>query len=275
MIRDLVVNLNVGTDLDPAAAFAMSIARRFDAHVAAVAFAYDPALTPAIIDGLSADWLEAQRGENLAAAHHAGERFEAAAQSEGVRVQHHVVYSSLSGAATRFARIARDFDLSVVVQPAPPVALPEDLIFEATLFGSGRPTVVVPYTQNRGLTLGHVLVLWDHSRNAARAVADALPFLIRSETVEIVVVTQKREGLDATAGIAAHLARHEVNVVDVRHLVAPDMDVSKAVLSYAADCGASFIVMGGYGHSRLRQFILGGATSGMLQEMTVPVLMAH
>jgi nucleotide-binding universal stress UspA family protein len=76
------------------------------------------------------------------------------------------------------------------------------------------------------------------------------------------------------AGIAEHLARHDLNV-ELKRLVATDMDVSNAILSYAGDCGADFIVMGGYGHSRLREFILGGVTRGMLQSMTVPVLMAH
>jgi nucleotide-binding universal stress UspA family protein len=276
MIKDLVVNLAAGADRDPAAAFAISIAAAYQAHVAGIAFAYDPAITPTVMDGLSAGWIDAQRAENLAAAQQTSGRFEEAARREGVSAEHRIIESSLGAAANRFARIARHFDLSVVGQTAPDLALPGDLLIEAALFESGRPTVVVPYIQSDGLKIEHVIVCWDHSRNAARAVADALPFLVRSKKVEIVMVTRNDGGYDDLpgAGIAEHLARHDLNVV-LKRLIAPDMDVSSAVLSYAADCGADLIVMGGYGHSRLREFILGGATYGMLQSMTVPVLMAH
>jgi nucleotide-binding universal stress UspA family protein len=134
----------------------------------------------------------------------------------------------------------------------------------------------VPYIQQDEIRLDHVLVCWDHSRNAARAAADAMPFLVRSKRVEIIMVTRADSKYDDLpgAGIAEHLARHDLNV-ELKRLIAPDMDVSNAILSYAADSGADFIVMGGYGHSRLREFVLGGATRGMLQSMTVPLLMAH
>jgi nucleotide-binding universal stress UspA family protein len=276
MIKDLVVNLTVGTDRDPAAEFATSIAATFQAHLAGIAFAYDPAITPTIMDGLSAGWIDAQRAENLAAAQAAVDRFEEAVRRQGVSAEHRIIESSLGAASNRFARIARHFDLSVVSQTAPDLAVPADLLIEAALFGSGRPAVVVPYIQKEELKLDHVLVCWDHSRNAARAVADALPFLVQSKKVEIVMVTRHENKYDDLpgAGIAEHLARHDLNV-ELKRLIAPDMDVANVVLSYAADCGADFLVMGGYGHSRLREFILGGATLGMLQSMTVPVLMAH
>jgi nucleotide-binding universal stress UspA family protein len=276
MIKDLVVNLNVGSDRDPAAQFAISIAARFEAHIAGIAFAYDPAITPTVIDGLSAGWIDAQRAENLAAAQQAADRFEAAVRRQGISGEHQIVEASLGSAANRFGRIARHFDLSVVGQTAPDLALPEDLIIEAALFQSGRPTVVVPYIQQDEIKLDHVLVCWDHSRYAARAAADALPFLLRSKRVEIVIVTRAGSKCDDLpgAGIAEHLARHDLNV-ELKRLIAPDMDVSNAILSYVSDSGADFIVMGGYGHSRLREFVLGGATRGMLQSMTVPVLMAH
>src|SRR5262249_8259054 len=121
-----------------------------------------------------------------------------------------------------------------------------------------------------------VLVCWDGSRNAARAIADALPFLKRAKTVEIVMVTGGSGKTDELPGadLGEHLARHDLTI-EVKRLVAADIDVSNVILSYAADCAADFIVMGGYGHSRLREFVLGGATRGVLESMTVPVLMAH
>src|SRR5712691_1128411 len=245
MIKDLVVNLTVGTDGDPAARFAISIAAKFEAHIAGIAFAYDPAITPTVMDGLSAGWVDALRTENRAAAQEAVDRFEAAAKREGLSAEHRIIEANLGRAANLFGRMARRFDLAVVGQTDPEQALPDDLLIEAALFESGRPVVVVPYIQTEDLKLGHILVCWDGSRNAARAIADSMPFLMRGKKVEIV------------------------------RLVAADLDVSNVILSYAADCAADFIVMGGYGHSRLREFILGGATRGILQSMMVPVLMAH
>jgi len=276
MIKDLVVNLTVGTDRDPAAQFAMSIAAEFEAHITGIAFAYDPVITPAVMDGLSAGWVDALRSENRAAAQEAVDRFEAVARREGLSAQHRIIEAALGRAANLFGRIARRFDLAVVSQTDPDRALPDDLLIEAALFESGRPLVVVPYIQQEDLKLGHVLACWDGSRNAARAIADSLPFLMRGKKVEIVIVAGGDGKADELPGadLGEHLARHGLNV-EVKRLVAADVDVSNVILSYAADRAADFIVMGGYGHSRLREFILGGATRGILQSMTVPVLMAH
>jgi nucleotide-binding universal stress UspA family protein len=276
VIKDLVVNLAVGTDRDPTAQFAISIAAKFEAHIAGIVFAYDPVITPTLMDGLSASWVDAQRAENRAIAQQAVDRFEAVAEREGLSAEHRVIEANLGQAANLFGRIARPFDLAVVGQTDPERALPDDLLIEAALFESGRPTVVVPYIQKEDLKLGHVLACWDGSRHAARAIADSLPFLMRAKKVEIVMVAGGDDKKDELPGadLGEHLARHRL-AVEVKRLVAADVDVSNVILSYAADCGADLIVMGGYGHSRLREFILGGATRGILQSMTVPVLMAH
>jgi len=276
MIKDLVVNLTVAADPDPAAQFAISIAAKFEAHIAGIAFAYEPVITPTVMNGLSAGWVDAQRAENRAAAEQAVERFEAAAKREGLSAEHRIIEANLGRGATLFGRIARCFDLAVVGQTDPEQALPDDLLIEGALFESGRPTVVVPYIQKDDLKLDRVLACWDGSRNAARAIADSLPFLVRGKKVEIVMVTSGDGKADEWPGVdlGQHLARHALTV-EVKRLVAADLDVSNVILSYAADCAADFIVMGGYGHSRLREFVLGGATRGILQSMTVPVLMAH
>jgi nucleotide-binding universal stress UspA family protein len=171
-----------------------------------------------------------------------------------------------------FDHLARRFDLSIVGQANPDVVVPQELIIEAALFQSGRPVVVVPYIQKTGLTLNRVLVRWDGGRQAAHAIADALPFLRRDKAVEIVVVATKPLKSDESprADIARHLAHHDLNV-DLKRVVTGCADVANTILSYAAD----FIVMGGYGHSRLREFILGGANRGLLSSMTIPALMSH
>jgi nucleotide-binding universal stress UspA family protein len=276
MIKDLVVNLTVGADRDPAAQFAISIAATFEAHIAGIAFAYDPVITPTVMDGLSAAWVDTQRTENRAAAQEAVDRFEAAAKREGLSAEHRIIEASLGGAANQFGSIARRFDLSVVGQMDPERMRPDDLLIESALFESGRPMVLVPYIQKDGLKLDRILVCWGGSRSAARAIADALPFLWRGKTIEIVMVASGSGKADELPGVdlGEHLARHDLDV-KVKRLVATAVDVSNVILSYAADCAADFIVMGGYGHSRLREFVLGGATRGILESMTVPVLMAH
>ena len=136
--------------------------------------------------------------------------------------------------------------------------------------------LIVPFIQKDRLKLDHVMVCWDGSRAAARAVADAMPFLTRSGTTSIVVAdTQSAKSADRPgADIAIHLTRHGVNAT-IERIPVNKIDVSSAILSYAADTGADLIVMGGYGHSRLREFILGGTTRGMLASMTKPTLMSH
>ena len=274
MIKDLVVKLTVGAERDRTAQFAISIAQAFDAHIAGIAFAYEPVIVPTVMDGLSAAWVDTQRSDNRAAAQAAIDRFEAVAT--GLRAEHRLIEASLGAAAGLFGRLARRFDLAVVGQTPPEAMLPDDLFVESALFESGRPTVVVPYIQEHGLKLGRVLACWDASHHAARAIADAMPFLRRGKTIEIVIVANARAPADEVPGadIGAHLARHGLSV-EVKRLVAEDTGVANAILSHAADSGADFIVMGGYGHSRLREFVLGGATRGMLAQMTVPVLMSH
>jgi nucleotide-binding universal stress UspA family protein len=150
------------------------------------------------------------------------------------------------------------------------------LIVEGALFGSGRPVVVVPYIQKSSAKLNRVMIAWDASRAAARAVGDAMPFLKRAKAIDVVIVASERAKSDEVPGadIGQHLARYNLNV-EVKRIVATDTDVANTLLSHAADTSADFIVMGGYGHSRLREFILGGATRGILQSMTIPVLMSH
>ena len=103
-----------------------------------------------------------------------------------------------------------------------------------------------------------------------------LPFLEKAKQVEIVIVASKAGKNDEVPGadLGQHLARHGLKV-DVKRITSPDIDVPSTILSYAADSSADMIVMGGYGHSRLREFILGGVTRGILESMTVPALMSH
>jgi nucleotide-binding universal stress UspA family protein len=107
-------------------------------------------------------------------------------------------------------------------------------------------------------------------------VGDAMPLLERAGAIEVVIVTNERPKSDEIPGadIGRHLARRGLKV-EVKRIVATDIDVASALLSHAADTGADFMVMGGYGHSRLREFVLGGVTRGILKSVTIPTLLSH
>ena len=275
MIKDLLVNLGTGIKDDATIDYAISLATVFDAHLAGAAFAED-AIPPAMLAGeVPAPWIEEMRQEAQEAAQAAVGRFEEATKRAGISAQAGWLPASLAGPAELFGRMARRFDLSIVRQAEPGSMTSRPLIIEAALFETGRPVLVVPYIQKGGVKLERVMLCWDGSRSAARAAGDALPFLQRAKTVEVAMVTEHGKS-DETPGadIAQHLARHGVTVV-VKQIVAPDAKISDVLLSHAADTSADLLVLGGYGHSRLREFVLGGVTRSILAAMTIPTLMSH
>jgi nucleotide-binding universal stress UspA family protein len=277
MIKDLLTNLSVGTARDGAMEFAVSVAAAFDAHLAGIAFVYEP-LAPVMIDsyGMPAEVIESQRVENEKAAKVAVGRFDEAARRAALSADARMLDAPVASAAGIFANIARRFDLSVIGQPEPDKPALDRLLVEASLFESGRPVLFVPYIQRTGLKLDRVMVCWDGSRSAARAAADAMPFIVRATAAELVIVASEPAKSDEMPGadIAHHLARHGAKV-EIKRIVSSETDVASTILSHAADTSADFLVMGGYGHSRLREFILGGVTRGILASMTIPTLMAH
>jgi nucleotide-binding universal stress UspA family protein len=276
MVKDIVVNLTGAAPQEFAADYAVSLARMFEAHIAGVGFIYEPVIPGTVLGGIPTDLIEAQREENTKAAKAATSRFEAAATRAGLSAEVRILDASVAGAADLFGRIARRFDLAVVGQARPKEGATEELLIEGALFESGRPVVVVPFVQTRAVTLERVLVCWDGSRPATRAIADALPFLRRAKAVDIVAVSGERGKGGELAGtnMALHLARHGLQV-ELKRVSAGNVDVPSAIRSHAAETGADFMVMGGYGHSRLREFILGGVTRTVLTSSTIPVLMSH
>ena len=175
---------------------------------------------------------------------------------------------------------ARHADLVILGQndpdhPPPPAGrqLAADV-----LMNSGRPILVVPYV-GRFETFGtKILVGWNSSREAVRAVNDAIPLLAKATSVTILEAfsTGRKPATDGatSADIARHLARHGI-AAEITRTGMDGIAASDALLSYAADISADLLVIGGYGHSRLRELILGGVTRELLQHMTLPVLMSH
>jgi len=275
MIKDIVVSLGLG-DKDPVATFAISVAETFEAHLLGVAFSFEPIIPGSVMGGIPPEFIETQRAEADKAATAAIARFEQAAKRSGISYETRILSTSVAGGAEELGRLARRFDLAIVGQANREEDEPIEIIDEGVLFESGRPVIVVPFIQKSGLKLDRVMVCWDGSRTATRAIADAIPFMQKAKQVEVVLVTAKGFKADEAPGadLAQHLARHNLKVT-LKRITSPDIDIASTILSYAADSNADMIVMGGYGHSRLREFVLGGVTRGILESMTVPTLMSH
>jgi nucleotide-binding universal stress UspA family protein len=275
VVKDIVVNLSGAGPQDFAANYAVSVGASFGAHVVGISFVYDPVIPDGSLGGIPVDVIEVQRDENRKTANTVIERFKARAKAAGVSAETHVLEGSIGGGAALFGRIARRFDLAVIGQAQRERGASDEVIIEAALFETGRPLLVVPYIQKEGLKLDRVIVCWDGGRTAARAIADAMPFLERAKAVDVVVIAEERKEEEiAAANMIHHLARHGISASEKR-MTKGDISIENIILSYAADSSADLLVMGGYGHSRWREFILGGVTRGILSSMTLPVLMSH
>lgn len=207
----------------------------------------------------------------------ARQNFEQIARRQGLSAEWRSVEGYPTGMTALHGRYA---DLILVGQPAP-----DD--FEAALFRpvpqevaltSGRPVLIIPYTGTWDEIGRHVLVGWNASREATRAVNDAIPLLADADSVTVLTIDPDEgpaeHGEVPGADIALHLARHGVKVA-TEATVSGGMDVGNVLLSRANDLAVDLLVMGAYGHSRFRELVLGGATRTVLESMTVPILMTH
>jgi nucleotide-binding universal stress UspA family protein len=277
MVKDILLNLECDESRNSALGYAISMAETLDAHLAGVAFAGRALLPGYPMLGIPSSTLTDILARSEKEGRSAIVRFEAAAKRNLLSVEPRLIADSELRPPDIFSAMARRFDLSVIMQSDDARGANNDVLIEAALFGSGRPVIVVPYIQKDGLKLNRIVCCWDGSRAAARAVNDALPLLKKAQVVELfIVANEKTRNERETRGvdIGNHLARHGVKV-EIKIASATDIGVSDAILSHVADCSASMIVMGGYGHSRLREFVLGGVTRGILSTMTVPVFMSH
>jgi nucleotide-binding universal stress UspA family protein len=200
--------------------------------------------------------------------------FDNLAAAAGISAESRVIELLSGGGLDGFVHEVRLADLVVVGQDDPdrPEPVRESLI-ESILFHAGAPLLLVPRKAAPKLDGRRVLIAWDGSITASHAVRSAMPFLKAAEIVDVVIVDDGKE-LPTGQRVTAYLSRHGITVAP-RTVPNPGRDVSAVVRQIAAETGAGLVVMGAYGHSRLLQWILGGATSGMLKSLTVPVLMTH
>lgn len=274
MIKDILTLLDLG-DATPARALAVDLAGKASAHLTGVAPIIEPVMPGYLAGPIPTEIIENARAQSQVAAEESTKQFRDFAKAAGIEAETRLV--PLSGGGTNaFTVHCRMTDLVIIGQDNPdsPQAMRTALI-EAALFDGSAPMILVPYIGASGFSANHVMVAWDGSKTAARAVHGALPILEMAGKIDVVVVGDPSAlAGEPGADIALYLARHGLNV-EIHRVPRGGSSVSDVLLNYVSDHGIDLAVMGGYGHSRVREFILGGATKGMLEAMTVPVLMAH
>ena len=166
-------------------------------------------------------------------------------------------------------------DITVVGQTDPDDSSSVGGLPDSVVIGAGGPVLIWPYAGSFAVHADTIMLAWNGTREAKRALADALP-LLRQASKVIVFGVDTGDGKHIPgAEISAYLARHRVTT-EARHTISSsDLGAGDAVLSEISDHGAGLLVMGGYGHHRMRELLLGGVTRDILRQMTVPVLMSH
>ena len=282
-MRDILVHLDGSARSRAVLAFAAGLARRCLAHLTAVYTLEFPVLEyfggPSGLADLRfvEETVERLRQRSREDAAKMEQEFRELLRRDGIAGEWRLVEGFTAQTVAQHARYA---DLAVLGQrdPRDPSLAARTDTAAMVLMASGRPILVLPRVGDYPSAGRHVLVGWKSSREAARAVNDALPLLQRAQAVTVLAVNPQgglgADGDVPAADIALHLARHGVNAT-ATHTVAKEIPEGDALLNYAADVEADLIVAGGYGHSRTRELVFGGVTRVLLETMTMPVFLSH
>ncbi|WP_068088361.1 universal stress protein [Polycladidibacter stylochi] len=274
-IKDIVTLVDLNGE-QPATKLTVEFAQQVGAHATGISLAFEPIVPGFIAAPMPADYLQMAHKQAVDAANASAQTFKKAAEMAGIPFETRVAEIITGGSLDPILQQARMTDLVVISQDNPEMPEPmRELVIEGLLFESGVPTLLVPYISKGKFSPKNVVVAWDGSPTAARAVHAALPILELAEKITIVMVNkgQAAEG-EPGADIATYLARHNLKVtIDI--IQNPPISVADSLLNYVSENDVDLLVMGGYGHSRMREYLVGGATRDILGSMTVPVLMAH
>ncbi len=274
--KTILVHLDAAKSLATRLDLALQVARKFDAHLVGL-YALTVVPTPSYAIAEAGELAAANRKASAELEQRARAAWDAAVRRAGW--QKTEWRSSADDALATVTLHARYADLMVVGQKEPDDASGVSGEFAHRLpLAAGRPVLFVPYASEKRPVGERVIVAWDAGRESARAVVDALPFLAAAREVKIATFNAgragDRHGEAPGADVGLFLARHDVKV-SVARFQSENRDIGNQLLSRAADLGSDLIVMGAYGHSRLAELVLGGATRTILESMTVPVLMSH
>lgn len=277
MLKHLLVHIPSERSIRPVIDAAISLAVTHSAHLDAVSIGYETANVALAVDGGAAvaAVFEIERQRAVERANAALAVFEIEARNAGITFGLQPLAAPPAEAAATVGASARLHDLTIVLQPEPDRDTFDNTMPQEILFQSGGPVLFVPYTHKGPFEPRRIGIAWDASQLAARALRDAAPFLARAQAITIISVNEAQEPPEGSAAaLTAHLARHGL-IARVERMTADRGYIQPTILSIATDAGLDLIVMGGYGHSRFQERILGGVTRGMLQSMTIPTLMSH
>ena len=277
--KDILVLLDERSSSKPRMDAAISLSRRFDAHLTGLWIAAEAAIPGFVASQLTNAAQEARRSARQEAIAAAQKDFETACSKAGIRSEWRDAVVLSGDESPTIKRHVRYCDLVIAGQPdLENSTADERQLLEDLLIGCGRPVLVVPSIGVLSDVGQRIMVAWDSGREATRAVADALPLLREAKEVEVVTVDARRSvdahGEEPGADIARHLVRHDVKT-KVAQLKRGPLTIGDLLLNRVADNGYDLIVMGAYAHSRLRELVLGGVTKHMLRHMTVPIFTAH
>lgn len=280
-IKDILVHLDTTPRSAARLAVAATLAARHGAHLTGLHVIDVP--PPDVLYGFPSAYLDVQRADEIIDQLRAARLGEAGpvqdAFNERLRLDGlHGEWRTVEGITDEVVALhARYADFAVLGQPDPTGWRGAE-VSPTALMGSGRPILVVPYAGEFPTVGRRVLVGWNASPEAARAVAEAMPLLQAADKVTVLSINPRGgiggDGAVPAADIALHMARHGIQA-EAAHTVASDIPEGEALLSYAVDIGADLLVCGMYGHSRFREFAFGGVTRGLLAHMTLPVFMSH
>ncbi|NPT56147.1 universal stress protein [Paraburkholderia elongata] len=275
--KTIVVHLDMSQHAHPRFELALRLARQFGAHLTGVFAVFTPDPRSLYVMAGTAEYygtheqLRAERRGALERLFHA-ELSRAQVAGEWIAVE------APANLAVPYRGRCADLIIAGQDDPNDPESYVGDYFPENLIMSSGRPVLLMPYASSVTSPGTHVMVCWDGSREATRAVHDALPFMRAAKTTTVVTVNGARgepRPRIPGADIATLIARHGVNV-EVKEIEAgTGASIGDALLSQASGIGADLLVMGGYGHARWQELVMGGATRTILQSMTVPVLMSH
>jgi nucleotide-binding universal stress UspA family protein len=276
-LNDIVVYVDSAEATKARVGFAVALAKEHGAHLIGIAFA-----PIALLPLYGADVGFADMSEVLESVKSQGAKalqaFEASAKATGVTAEVRLMQGMSDEFPNDFARAARQADLAILGQPRDGDPLiGQYALVERCLFASGRPVIIVPASPEKLALKGVVVAAWDGSAEAARAINDAMTFLKQAARVVLVVgVTGAQDEEDGPEidDMVAHLKRRGI-MVEAMRVKTGEGDIGRLLLTTAKTLGADLMVMGAFHHSRWREFILGGVTLTVLEEATIPLIMAH
>lgn len=278
MFKNLLVNIPTECSPQPVIDGAISLATRLQAQLDAVAVGHEVPNMPFLTEGGAAvaTISKVEHEKALGRAQAALGIFEAEGRRAGIAYSCRAITELQAEAAAILGATARLYDLTVVAQPEFERDSFDNALAQEILFQSGGPVLFMPYTFRGPFHAKRIGICWDGSRLAARAMRDAMPLLEQTEAITVLAISEARSApADASAAHLVHyLARLGVPT-KIAAVTAKTANIQPSILSIASDESIDLLVMGGYGHSRLKETVFGGVTREMLESMTVPTLMSH